>query len=201
MRKNKLISLVVAAVAISGLMSPVWAGKARAVPVVTPVLTQEEAADLQFMREEEKLARDVYMTFYAEWGTNVFNNIARSEQSHTDAILRLMTKYGVTDPALDIGLFSNPELQELFDTLVAGGSQSVLDALKIGALIEEVDMEDIAAAMTRTSQSTILKVYANLMAGSERHLRAFVSNIELITGEPYAAQWISQDEVDAILGR
>jgi len=141
------------------------------------------------------------MAFYAEWGVSVFNNIARSEQSHTDAILRLMTKYGVADPALDVGQFSDPELQDLFDTLISGGSQSPLDALMVGALIEEVDMEDIAAAMERTSQTTILKVYTNLMAGSKKHLRAFVSNIELITGEPYVAQWISQDEVDAILGR
>ena len=92
-------------------------------------------------------------------------------------------------------------MQALFNAKVADGLQSELDALFVGALIEEVDMEDIVAAMERTDKSDILNVYGNLLAGSENHFIAFVRNIEAITGEPYTAQWLPQNVVDEILGR
>lgn len=170
-------------------------------PRPTPVLSQVEIADLLFMREEEKLAHDVYVTLYAEWGSRVFDNISESEQTHTDAVLGLLDTYGLQDPALEFGNFANHELQVLYDTLVEVGLESKLEALMVGALIEEVDMEDIVAAMERTDQSNILTVYGNLLAGSESHLNAFVRNIEGITGELYVAQYLKQEDVDAILGR
>lgn len=206
MRKNKLVALLIVGV-ISGLtLESAQAvsrrgGKKPATPVAAAVATEAEARDLLFMREEEKLARDVYVTLYAEWGVRVFNNISKSEQQHMDAILGLLNKYRLVDPKLGSGQFSDAELQGLFDTLTAKGRQSKSDALMVGALIEEVDMEDIARAMLHTDKSDILSVYINLMKGSENHLKAFVKNIEAITGEPYIAQWISQEDVDAILGR
>lgn len=204
MRRNELLVLITCGIMTGLMLEPAMAGKkgkGGGKPVPTPVLTMAEANDLLFMREEEKLARDVYITLYAEWSARVFNNISQSEQQHMDAILSLLDKYGLDDPALDPGEFTNTELQELYDNLVADGLQSKLDALMVGALIEEVDMEDIVEAMERTDKSDILAVYGNLLAGSENHLNAFVRNIEAITGETYVAQWISQEEVDAILGR
>ena len=41
---------------------------------VTTALSDAEAATLVFMREEEKLARDVYITLYDQWEHPVFNN-------------------------------------------------------------------------------------------------------------------------------
>jgi hypothetical protein len=192
-------------IATSLLLEPAFAGKGNGMgnnkPTPVPVLSQQEADDLLFMREEEKLARDVYITLYAEWGNAVFDHISQSEQKHMDKILGLLNNYGLQDPALGFGSFADHELQELFDALVTTGLQSQLDALMVGALIEEVDMEDIVDAMARTDEADILNVYGNLLAGSENHLNAFVKNIEFITGEAYAAQWISQEEVDALLGR
>jgi len=203
MKKQVLLSVVLCAVATGWVMQPVLAGKGKGggKPAPEPILSQAEANDLLFMREEEKLARDVYITLYGAWGARVFDNISSSEQNHMDAILGLIDKYDLSDPALGFGEFANAELQELYDSLLAAGAASLLDALMVGALIEEVDMEDIVLAMERTDESDILTVYGNLLAGSENHLRAFVRNIESITGESYVAQWISQEEVDAILGR
>ena len=118
-----------------------------------------------------------------------------------DALLGLLDKYGLEDPILGFGKFADEELQELYDDLVATGLQSKLEALMVGALIEEVDIEDIVLAMKRTNKTDILNIYGNLVAGSENHLNAFVRNIEAITGKTYIAQHISQKEVDAILGR
>ena len=199
-KKSQFVFLAVVAVA-AGFSMAAPGGRRSRTPEPVSILTPVEIEDLQFMREEEKLARDVYTAFYAEWGNNIFTNIARSEQSHTDAILNLLNRYQLEDPVLDVGLFSDPELQVLFDSLVGQGRQSALDALRVGALIEEVDMKDIAEAMERTDDELILRTYSRLMAGSENHLRAFVRNIERLTGEAYVAQWIFQEEVDAILGR
>jgi len=205
MKKRTLSLLIICGLAACVMVDSAYAGKGkgfgRTSTVPVTVLTPAEAEDLLFLREEEKLARDVYVTFYGVWKYRIFNNIAKSEQRHMDAVLGLMNIYGLADPVLEFGLFANPELQELFDTLVADGAQAELDALMIGALIEEVDIEDLVSAMQRTSNSRILAVYLNLLAGSENHLRAFVRNIELLTGESYVAQVIPQEDVDAILAR
>ncbi len=199
MKTRTLLAAVVCSMAAGWLMQPVLAGwdKGDGQAALDPA----ETADLLFMREEEKLAHDVYVTLHAEWGVRAFDNISRSEQSHTDAVLGLLQKYGVANPALGFGEFADAGLQELFDTLVASGLVSKLDALMVGALIEEVDLEDIVAAMERTAKTDILTVYGNLLAGSENHLNAFVRNIEAITGAPYVAQHLPQEKVDGILGR
>ena len=201
MTRRLILLLMLAGVTTGWLLQPVLAKKGKKGGGNTLAITEAEAGDLTFMREEEKLAHNVYTTLFAEWGKVVFDQIAASEQKHMEAVLGLLNKYGLKDPAKNFGQFSDPELQVLFDQLVGTGLQSELDALYVGALIEEVDMEDIVHAMERTEKSDILNVYGNLLAGSENHLRFFVKNIEAATGESYAAQWITQTEVDTILGR
>jgi len=203
MKRKTIATLVLFGLMTGWMLQPAMAkkGKGGGKPAPVPVLTEVEVADLLFMREEEKLARDVYITMYAEWGVVVFDNISQSEQKHMDSMLGLLDIYGLDDPALGFGKFADEELQGLFDTLIASGLKSELDALMVGALIEEVDMEDIVLAMERTDETDILTVYGNLLAGSENHFNSFVKNIEAITGTTYVAQWISQEEIDAILGR
>lgn len=164
-------------------------------------LTDQEKNDLIFMREEEKLARDVYLTLHDIWGTPVFANIASSEQQHMDAILSLLNTYSLPDPAAGnlVGEFLNAELQALYDALIARGKQSALEALQVGGVIEETDIEDLSAAMATSRLSNIDKVYQNLLNGSYNHLRAFASNIQSLTGQPYVAQVVSQDIVDSVL--
>ena len=170
--------------------------------VSTTTLTTDEKNDLIFMREEEKLARDVYLTLFDVWGTPVFANIATSEQQHMDAILNLLNLYNLPDPAAGklVGEFVNEELQALYDALIARGKKSALEALMVGGVIEETDIEDLNAAMATSRLNNIDEVYQDLLNGSYNHLRAFASNIESLTGQPYVAQVVSQDIVDNILG-
>jgi hypothetical protein len=174
---------------------------ARTATSTSANLTTVEAADLTFMREEEKLARDTYLVLGDAWKLTVFSNIASSEQRHMDAILGLLQKYRLPDPATStlIGEFSNPELQALYDTLISKGMQSDLDALKVGGIIEETDMEDIQAAIDRSQQADVVAVFENLMCGSRNHLRGFAANLEAFTGQPYTAQVLEQSAVDEIL--
>ncbi|KAA1173782.1 DUF2202 domain-containing protein [Marinobacter salinexigens] len=165
-------------------------------------LTTIETSDLQFMREEEKLARDVYLTLDKHWGnqTNVFANIAKSEESHTSTVDYLLDKFNVEDPVVNdtIGVFTNEELQALYNELVATGTNSFIDGLYVGALIEEKDMKDILAAINQTDERAIIIAYSNLLDGSKSHLQGFVQVIEA-QGLTYEAQILDQEEVDLIL--
>lgn len=167
--------------------------------VVLP-LDYEEEQSLLFMREEEKLARDVYLTFYEQWEKPVFANIAESEQTHTDAVAEKIEKYGLPDPVIDdtIGIFVNSFLLEKYYELVAKGQLSELDALMVGAFIEELDIIDLQESIEKTDEADIQELYSNLMRGSRNHLRAFVELIEDATGEDYKAQLLDQEAVDAI---
>ena len=153
-------------------------------------LTEVEAEGLIFMREEEKLARDVYLTLSDQWDIPIFQNIARSEKTHTNAIKNLLDTYGLDDPMVNekIGVFINPDLQALYDQLVAQGSQSMSDIL---------DLEEYIA---QTNHADIQLVYENLLKGSRNHLRAFVNTLQRQTGETYQPQYLSQDVYDAIVG-
>lgn len=151
-------------------------------PSAIAPLTQEEAQWLYFMREEEKLARDVYQQLFEEWNLVVFDNIAASEQAHFDAIGKQLTKYGATDPAegLDAGVYSDPKLVALYSQLMAKGMASAQDALEVGVLIEKTDIEDLEAALFATDKSDIKRVYTNLMNGSYSHLEAFESGCDVL---------------------
>lgn len=163
-------------------------------------LSADEIAGLLFMREEEKLAHDVYVALFNVWGAQVFANIADSETEHTEAIRQLILSHGLPDPAATTapGVFVNTELQALYDQLVAMGQPSLIEALKVGCLIEEKDIQDINDKKTLVlDEPDIVQVYDHLLCGSRNHLRAFNSNL-LQQGVTYVPQVITQAEWDAI---
>lgn len=162
-------------------------------------LNAEETASLLFMREEEKLARDVYTALYAVWGQPTFQNIASSEQMHMDEIKILLDRYALTDPALAPGQFTDANLQALYDQLVAQGSLSLADALKVGAAIEEIDILDLQTRMAQTDNADIQLVYNNLMNGSYSHLKAFTGVLAQQTGEVYQPQYMPVDLYQTII--
>lgn len=164
-------------------------------------LSADEAADLLFMREEEKLAHDVYLGLYAQWGLPIFQNIATSEQTHTEAIATLLARYDLNDPAVNeaVGVFANDNLQLLYEQLVAQGSQSLLAALQVGATIEDLDIVDLQDAIARTDNADISMVYQNLMKGSRNHLRSYVTTLQKQYGATYQPQYLNQAAYDAII--
>lgn len=160
---TKLLSKsLVAALLMSG-----WVTSASA-------LTGAEADSILFMKQEEKMARDVYQVLYAKWGHVTFGNIAKSEQRHMNAVDNLIARYRLTDTTpVEAGKFSIPELQALYDQLVALGSQSLKNALAVGVLIEETDIADLQEALKATRERPIRNVFSNLLDGSYNHLVAF----------------------------
>jgi hypothetical protein len=163
-------------------------------------LSDTEIEGLLYMREEEKLARDVYLTLYEAWGVPIFQNIARSEAAHMAAVGTLIDRYGLADPATgDIGVFTDPTLQALYDQLVAEGRQSLANALRVGAAIEEIDILDLQERLAQTDRADIALVYENLMKGSRNHLRAFASTLARQTGETYQPQYLDRDSYESIV--
>lgn len=163
-------------------------------------LSTSEAATLIFMREEEYLAHDAYLTLSLLYTKPIFRNIARSEQRHTDAIKALINKYSLVDPAANhvTGTFTNQNLQTLYNSLVTLGSGSLSNALTVGATIEDLDIKDLKDQMLTIDNQDITCVFNNLMRGSRNHLRSFYANI-LFTGGTYAPQYLTQEEFDAIV--
>jgi hypothetical protein len=162
-------------------------------------LSVEEIDDLKYLREEEKLARDVYLHSFELYGEAVFNNIASSEQKHMDKMLELLNSYDIQDPAsVERGVFNNTELQHLYNTLITKSDSSLLDAFIVGAIIEDVDIFDIEENISRTNQQDILNVYDKLECGSRNHMRAFTNELEAL-GYSYTPQYISLEEYNAIL--
>lgn len=163
-------------------------------------LSQEETDSLIYMREEEKLARDVYLALYDIYGQQIFYNIAQSEQTHTEAIKLLLEKYDLEDPVSvdERGVFENQELQALYNSLVEQGSQSLLDALTVGATIEDLDIKDLQVANEQADNQDISAVYDNLEKGSRNHIRSFTRMIER-NGGTYQAQYITQEEYEQII--
>jgi len=165
----------------------------------TSVLTDAERAGLLFMREEEKLARDVYLVLYDEYGLTVFQNIVESEERHIDAMAALLDKYDLEDPATgEVGTFTNDELQHKYDTLVSRGRKSELEALRVGGFIEEIDAIDIQEEIDATDNEDIERVYWNLLEGSKSHLRAFVDVLDF-RGVTYDPQVLDQATYEQIV--
>jgi len=199
---NKSIVLLLALSLLTPFAASAKGGKRSAKnkpQTVVAVLAVEQQDTLLFMREEEKLARDVYLALYEQWDVAVFKNIARSEQKHMNALLRKINSFGLTDPVLAAeGQFNNPDLQALHVSLVELGSDSYIKALTVGATIEDLDIADLIDAIENTENLSLKMTYQNLLEGSKRHLRAFTSLMKQ-QGVDYSPEYISQELYNAIL--
>ncbi len=143
-------------------------------------LSDEEKKAIIYLREEEKLARDVYTVLYDKWNLRVFENIKASEQRHMDAMLTLIETYGLKDPVKndETGKFTNPEIAAIYKELIHKGLSSETDALLVGATIEDMDIADLQKAIERTEDDMQKNIYSRLLQGSENHMRAFTRNLQ-----------------------
>lgn len=167
--------------------------------IETSDLTDSEIASLLKMKEEEKLARDVYAVLAQKWESQVFTNISAAENNHLNAIVLLLTNYGSTETSIgEAGVFADAEVQTLYNDLIAKANVSIEEAYKTGALIEEMDIKDLTEALSSTTNENVKLLFDNLMKGSRNHLRAF--NLQLTNlGITYTPVFISQDEYTQIV--
>lgn len=162
-------------------------------------LSNLEKQDLIFLREEEKLARDVYLYAFEKYQEQIFYNISKSEQQHMNRVLYLLNKYNLEEPAIEaLGIFSNQDLQQLYAKLTVQVDISLIEALKVGATIEDLDIKDITEFESNTQNIDILNVYSSLKCGSRNHLKSFVLELDL-NSISYSPQFISIEEYNEII--
>lgn len=143
-------------------------------------LTEDQKDTLFLIFQEEKVARDVYITLgklYPEERT--FANIQLSEQEHILAAQVLCERYGIDTSGVNlsledtaVGQFELLSMQELYNQCIGLGQVSLMEALKVGRLIEVTDIEDLEKA-AEGMPLDVVKTYENLKNGSLNHLDAF----------------------------
>ena len=108
---SKLFTLIIPVLLVSGTA---WCAGPGGGPNPGPLDPAEEST-LLYMREEEKLARDVYIALDQSWSEPVFENIAESEQRHMDTVLAKLNFFGIDDPVVsdEPGVFTDPAIGEL----------------------------------------------------------------------------------------
>jgi hypothetical protein len=170
MSKNKKISIAIATALFAGL------ALAPSASAATPTyLTTTQKAQLKYLIEEEKLARDVYTYLAGKVTTRKFSNIARSEQTHMNYLATLLTKYKLTNPTTGkaAGVFVNKDIQALYNTLTVEGSAGLLQAFGVGVKIEEVDIASLKQLLAKAMPADVKAALELLLAASYNHLEAF----------------------------
>ncbi len=149
-------------------------------PDVGTAPTTQEAAGLAYMREEEKLAHDVYSVLGAKYGSRVFTNIARSETQHTATVKAFLVAFRLPDPAAGrpAGTYADAGLQALYQQVVAQGKTSLDAAMCVGVAIEERDIADLKARIAATDRADLKAMYGNLLRASQSHLNAFTRQLD-----------------------
>lgn len=166
----------------------------------TTPLTETEIDEILFLREEEKLARDVYLNLAETWQLPIFSQIAGAESQHMSRVLVVLDLYGLQDPITDdtIGAFTNPDLASLYTTLVEQGQSSLIDALVVGATIEDLDIADLEGILDISDNDPVEFICENLAKGSRNHLRAFMRALQAQGGD-YLPQYLDTETFEAIL--
>jgi hypothetical protein len=167
--------------------------------VTTGSLSETEIAALLKMKEEEKLARDIYSSMYQKWNSQIFSRISAAENNHLNAINLLIKNYGLADSLIgDAGIFSNIDIQDLYNQLVISASGSIDEAYRTGALVEEMDIKDLTESLLNVSNENVVLVFDNLLKGSRNHMRAFDRQLTFL-GISYAPAYLDQADFDQIV--
>ena len=161
-------------------------------------LTAREKDGLLFIWEEEKAARDLYNGLYEKNNMTIFLDLVRSESSHMDQARSVMEKHGLDVPPDEPGIFQNQTLQEMHDQLLAEGLQSDQDALTVAAVFEEISIVDLEKELSASQPDDVRTVYEGLLAGSRKHLRSYVSDLEG-QGIEYQPRYLEAEEFQEIV--
>ena len=137
--------------------------------------TTAQKLQLQYLIEEEKLARDVYLYLAENVASSKFSNIAKSEQTHMDQIAAVLKTYNYFNPTTTRapGVFRDKSLQALYNTLITQGSVDVAAAFQVGRDIENLDIKDLQVMLKSTMPADMKLALDNLLKGSYNHLAAF----------------------------
>jgi hypothetical protein len=166
------------------------------------LLSKREKDAITYIREEEKMARDVYDSMFNKWKVNPFGNIRKSEQVHMNRMEQLINTYQLQDPVKANGdrpgIFTDALMKQYYQELIVLGSKTFTDALRAGGKIEELDIHDLDQRINETRQQDIIVAYEFLRNASYNHLRAFVRRLKM-DGIIYEPEILSKQSFDTII--
>lgn len=169
----------------------------------TAISPSAERNAILYNMEEEKMARDLFTAFENKWNSQVFSNIARTEQDHFDYLLKMAQEMNMEIPEAILsngeGVYTNETLQKEYNSMLASGSKSLIDALTVGARMEEMEIVDLHKVMDVTDHTKVFLTYDRLFSAARNHLRAFVRNLKA-QGIEYTPMMLSREEYDKIVG-
>lgn len=178
---KKTMSWAVALAVVGGGAFAVTA-QAQQLPATGDAATVATATDadlaksLQFSREEERMARDLYKALADKYdGAVPFSRITISEDRHFDAVGTLLDRYDVSDPSKGkaAGTYADATLQKLYNDWLAQGTKSLDAAYDVGVALEKRDIADLKGEINTATQTDVKQVYTALLNASEQHLKAF----------------------------
>jgi hypothetical protein len=173
-KTKKMMSWAAALAMVGGGLFP-GAAHAEAVRSVS-VADADLAHDLQFSREEERMARDLFAVLAERYdGANPFANVTLSEEKHFAAIGDLLVRYDVVDPSdgLPPGTYADTTVQSLYDLWLEQGMASLDAAYEVGVALEKQDIHDLEAVLEDAAERDVIRVYTNLLEASHDHLDAY----------------------------
>ena len=148
-------------------------------------LTPKEKKALTYMYQEEKLAKDVYYVLGKMYPDVRTFNIYKSETIHERSVANVLRHYNIPLPVRSsvVGKFKNPELQKLYDELIAKGKKSKIDAIEVGIMVEVTDVEDLDKYLKEATSPDVIALFKFLRAGSYNHYNAFNRALIALTGK------------------
>ncbi len=125
-------------------------------------LSEQEAADLAAAIQEEYTAMNTYQAVMDELGNvQPFSRIARSEQQHVNALIRVAERFGIDVPE------NAGEVAEI-------AWSTLEDACQMGVTFEQMDAALYDELLANTTNPVLIRVYTNLQRASlNNHLPAF----------------------------
>jgi hypothetical protein len=163
-------------------------------------ITKAQREELLLLHEEERLARDVYQALGKKYPLNPFLNIPHSEQNHMQATAELLTYHGIPVPEEGApGVYGSKVLNKLYKRFMKRGSKSEIDALSVGALVEETDIRDLREMAAAPPSAVAKSLSEQLESASYNHLRAFVRNLSA-RGVDYEPKILSATDFSEIVG-
>ena len=145
-------------------------------------LNQDEIRDLQRTREEQKMALDLYQEFYMLYDQYIFDRVAERKAEQMQKVKSLLEVYGLSDPISGIislrGAYNNLSVQQDYDYFYALGIQSLNEALKASAQVEEQNINTKKNYLRKTENLLLRRTYDNLIRSSEQNLQSFIRNLD-----------------------
>src|SRR6476620_4362177 len=153
-------------------------------------LSPAETKALINLHDNQKLSLFVYDSLYAIWGINPFGNIRSAESQHVNFLDDVADNYALeletNEPGNSAATFTTPQAETIYQESISKGSLSVVDALKMGARLEEMSLQVLHNAKAVTIKSDLLHTFDILAMGSKNNLQAFNRRLKMygITYEP-----------------